>query len=97
MIKLILINFVGVVICFKEVLILVNLEKCHDSGDSCKLCDSGNFEEYGESSDSRVPCHVMSIYQIGVLLLKNFHFSLSFFQKRSKNPILHDSRYFTQT
>ena len=35
------------------------------------------------------------IYQIGVLLLKNFHFSLSFFKngvKRSKNPILHDSR-----
>ena len=21
------------------------------------MCDSGNFEEYGESSDSRVPCH----------------------------------------
>ena len=34
------------------------------------------------------------IYQIGVLLLKNFHFSLSFFKngvKRSKIPILHDS------
>ena len=37
------------------------------------------------------------IYQIGVLLLKNFHFSLSFFKngvKRSKNPILHDSPFF---
>ena len=35
------------------------------------------------------------IYQIGVLYLKNFHFSLSIFKngvkKRSKNPILHDS------
>ena len=35
------------------------------------------------------------IYQIGVLYLKNFHFSLSIFKngvKRSTDPILHDSR-----
>ena len=39
------------------------------------------------------------IYQIGVLYLKNFHFSLSIFKngvKRSKNPILHDSPKKTQ-
>ena len=36
------------------------------------------------------------IYQIGVLYLKNFHFSLSIFKngvKRSTDPILHDSRW----
>ena len=35
------------------------------------------------------------IYQIGVLYLKNFHFSFSIFKngvKRSTDPILHDSR-----
>ena len=44
-------------------------EKFHDSGDSCKLCDSGNFEEYGESSDSRVPCHSGESGNSGVLVI----------------------------
>ena len=78
-----------------------------DTGDSGDLGDTGRSGEYGDSSESgesgnsvcvRHCSNLFSfyfsdkIYQIGVLLLKNFHFSLSFFKngvKRSKNPILH--------
>ena len=52
---------------------------------------------YGVRASLFVFCFLFSdkINQIGVLHLKNFHFSLAIFKngvKRSKNPILHDSR-----